>query len=651
MTTLRIGWGIERQIGRLALFEIAFLIAYRLGMSFSKEFAAPFWFPDSVVLAALLVSRRRDWWLYLLGTVPIRLFLFAEPAVPFGYLLATFANDSLKDLLSAWLLNSLSSPLVWFESLRDFIRYFLIAVFLSPALSAFAGAATRIYAGAGVRLYFGDAFWVACRNWFLGDALASIILTPLLVIMITARRKAGIDIARLVEGFLAASGVMIAGYVAFQRGMSGFPPFLLYLPVPFLLWATVRFDPTGAPLSLLLISLFAILSTGAGRGPFHLQSPADSLLSMQLFLFCVSVPFMFLSVLITEQRRTDGALRESEQRFRSLVDAGPVMVWMSGPDGLCTFFNKPWLDFTGRSMAEQSGSRWAESVHAEDRENCVNEYLVAFHARESFTLEYRLLRHDGSYRWIVDHGVPRYSTDGSFLGYVGSCIDMTDRKEAETRLRQLNAQIIHAQEAERSRIAQELHDDLSQRIALLSMRLEIISRKYGVSAGLKNEVHQLQQSTADLGQDIARIAHQLHPGIVEKVGLLPSLRALCLQSNTAERAVEFVCDQELPPLATEPALSLYRIAQESLRNALTHSGASRITIEVSKKAATIQLSIKDNGRGFAIASVAASGLGLSGMAERMKNVGGTLNILSHRGKGTTVIATVPIAKAMRATTN
>jgi PAS domain S-box-containing protein len=639
---MRIGRDVGRQLGSLALFEIAFLIAYRLGMSFPQEFAAPFWFPDSVLLAALLVSRRRDWWLYVLGTTPIRLFLFARPRIPFWFILAAFANDSLKTLLSAWLLTSFSSSLVWFESLRGFIQYFLIAVLLSPGLSAFAGATARVS--------FGDAFGHVWISWFLGDALTSIILTPLLVILITARRKAGIDtVGRLTEGLLAAAGVTIAGYVAFQHGIGGFPPFLLYLPVPFLLWAAVRFGPGGAPVSLLLISVPAILGTVAGRGPFYLESAEDSLLSIQLFLFFVSVPFMSLSVLITQQSRTDGALRESEQRFRSLVDAGPVMVWMSDLDGLCTFFNKPWLDFTGRSMADQLGNGWAERVHPDDRENCVNEYLAAFQARRSFTLEYRLLRHDGSYRWIVDHGIPRYSPDGSFLGYVGSCIDMTDHKEAENRLRQLNAQIIHAQEAERSRIAQELHDDLSQRIALLSIRMEFISRKYRGNTGLRNEVHELQQSTADLGQDIARIAHQLHPGFVEKLGLFPSLRALCQQSDTAERAVKFVCDQELPPLAAEVALSLYRIAQESLRNALTHSGASQITIEVSKKPTTIQLSVKDDGRGFAIASVAASGLGLSGMTERMKNVGGTLNILSHRGKGTTIIATVPIAKAMKAT--
>jgi PAS domain S-box-containing protein len=642
MTTPTGGWQFGRYLGRFVVFEIAFLIAYRFGMSFSQAFASPFWFPDSVLLCGLLVSERRNWWLYVLGTIPIRLFLFVDPSLPFWFLLASLANDSLKALLTAWLLSYLSRAPVWFENLRDFVRYFLIAVLLSPGLSAFAGAATRIY--------LGDSFGTAWRNWFLGNALASIILTPLLIVIVTTRGKAGINtIGRLTEALLVAGGLVTAGYLAFHGGISGFPPSVLYLPVPFLLWAAVRFGPAGAPVSLLLISVPAILGTVAGRGPFYQESPADSLLSIQLFLFFVSVPFMFLSVLMTHQRRTDAALRESEQRFRSLVDAGPVMVWMSGPDGLCTFFSKPWLDFTGRPVASELGNGWAQGVHPGDRENCAAQYLAAFEARKSFTLDYRLLRHDGVYRWVADQGIPRYGPDGSFLGYVGSCIDITDRKEAAERLRQLNVQIIHAQESERSRIAQELHDDLSQRTAMISMRLESISRKYQENLALRDDVGELRQTASDLGKDIARIARRLHPGVVEKLGLLPSLRALCLQSNSEERTVEFVCDQELPTLGVEAAVSLYRIAQESLRNALTHSGATNVMVEVRMTATLIQLSIQDNGCGFAIGSVAASGLGLSGMAERMKNIGGALNILSHRGKGTTIIATVPLSKVMKAT--
>jgi PAS domain S-box-containing protein len=323
------------------------------------------------------------------------------------------------------------------------------------------------------------------------------------------------------------------------------------------------------------------------------------------------------------------------------------MVWMSGPDGLCTFFNEPWLEFTGRSVARELGNGWAEGVHPEDRENCMNQYVAAFEARKSFELDYRLLRHDGCYRWVVGRGIPRYGPDASFLGYVGSCVDITDRKEAEDRSRQLNIQIIHAQEAERSRIAQELHDDVLQRIATISMRLHLMSRK-GENPRLPDEIDEVRQSTVDLGRDISRIAHQLHPGTIEKLGLLPSLRVLCQQANIDERTVKLVCEGDLPSLDVDVAVALYRVTQESLRNAVSHGAATQVTIDARITTTMIQLSIKDNGCGFDAASVRLSGLGLSGMAERMKNVGGTLNVVSHPGKGTTVTASVPIVKAMKA---
>src|SRR5262250_548915 len=112
----------------------------------------------------------------------------------------------------------------------------------------------------------------------------------------------------------------------------------------------------------------------------------------------------------------DTKLKESEQHFRSLIDEAPVMLWMSGTDARCVFFNKTWLDFTGLSQKEQLEQDWVARVHPEDRERCVNQYLVAFKSRENFTLEYWLMRKDGAFRWLFHTGVPRYGADGGFLG-------------------------------------------------------------------------------------------------------------------------------------------------------------------------------------------------------------------------------------------
>jgi PAS domain S-box-containing protein len=174
----------------------------------------------------------------------------------------------------------------------------------------------------------------------------------------------------------------------------------------------------------------------------------------------------------TQRREAERTVRESEERFRLVANTAPVMIWMSGADKRCTYFNQAWLDFTGRSVEQEIGNGWAEGVHPEDLERCWDSYTKAFDLRESFQMEYRLRRHDGEYRWIFTSGVPRFNADGSFAGYIGSAIDVTDRKLAEQALSSVGGRLIEAQEEERRRIARELHDDVSQKLTMLTIGLQ-----------------------------------------------------------------------------------------------------------------------------------------------------------------------------------
>jgi len=175
---------------------------------------------------------------------------------------------------------------------------------------------------------------------------------------------------------------------------------------------------------------------------------------------------------ITERKRAEEALRQSEEQFRNLANSAAVMLWMSGPDKLCTWVNAQWLTFVGHAMEQELGNGWAESIHPEDFDRCLQTYATSFDAREPFSMEYRLRRHDGQWRWILDNGTPRYDAHKNFTGYIGSCVDVTSvklleeqRVIAERKLRQRGRALLETR-TERRRLDQSLRQR-DQELAVL----------------------------------------------------------------------------------------------------------------------------------------------------------------------------------------
>lgn len=150
---------------------------------------------------------------------------------------------------------------------------------------------------------------------------------------------------------------------------------------------------------------------------------------------------------ITQRKQAEQALIEKEGRFRTMADTTPVMLWLSDAEGLCNFFNQSWFDFTGRTMEQEKGYGWAENVHADDLRRCLDVYVASLEARKGFTIEYQLRRSDGKYRWVLDSGVPRYTKEGEFIGFAGSCIDIADRKQAEEAAHSLAAIVESSEDA------------------------------------------------------------------------------------------------------------------------------------------------------------------------------------------------------------
>ncbi len=355
-----------------------------------------------------------------------------------------------------------------------------------------------------------------------------------------------------------------------------------------------------------------------------------------------------ISLDITQRKLAEEALQESEVRFRTMANTAPVMIWMSNTDRLCTFFNKSWLDFTGRPLEQELGNGWSTGVHPEDFDHCLQTYVGSFDARRQFSMDYRLRRNDGEYRWIVDIGVPRFASNGTFLGYIGSAIDITERRLAEEKARDLSGRLIHAQEVERTRLARELHDDLSQSLALLSVELEMFGQSESAGGGnLSWRMREFSTQVKKLSSEVHRLSHELHPAKLEQLGLVAAVRGFCREFAVAHKiAIEFA-DSSVPLVVPrDTALCLYRIVQEALQNVVKHSGATAAKVELAMEGSGLRLAIRDDGVGFDPEVIRVNGsLGLVSMAERARFVHGRLSIDSHAGKGTRIDVRVPIAPA------
>lgn len=495
------------------IFAAAFSLAFGLGSRFPS--ISPFWLPDSVLLCALLLFPRSTWWFFLLAALPLRL-LWPLPGLPLWLILAAYANDSIKALLSAGLIQRFIGPRLRFDTMQQFFRYSLIAVIVVPLLSAIAGASGRLATG--------DPFSRSFRAWFLGDVLAALVCTPMLLcsVGIDWRRLPALPRRRLLEAACLIVGAALSGYLALI-GNAHQTPFLLYLPLPFLLWAATRFGPFGAACSLTVISALGIFGIFRGQGPFAEVPLSSALQSLQLFMIVISFPLLALATAIKQQHARAAAVRESEER-----------------------------------------------------------------------------------------------------------------------LHQFSARLIDSQEWERKFIGQRLHEEMAQRVAALSIGLSSLSQSSGISETLAAEASQLRRHASEIVYDLSQLSRQLRPPILETAGLSLALQVLCEQVNR-HPDVSVTYEQTGQPvvLPWEVAVSLYRVVQESLDNALAHSCANLVSVGLFCENGSCEIRVCDNGSGFDLDSAAVLGFGIAGMKERMRSVGGTLMIDTIPGSGTEIIATIP----------
>jgi signal transduction histidine kinase len=258
--------------------------------------------------------------------------------------------------------------------------------------------------------------------------------------------------------------------------------------------------------------------------------------------------------------------------------------------------------------------------------------------------EWRTIWPDGSVHWIAGRGQLLRDESGEPSRMVGVNIDITERKRAEEALSGMTRKLVEAQEQERSRIARELHDDITQRLALLAMEIgQVLEYRAEMSPELRKRVHELSKTAREISSDIQSLSHELHSSSLEFLGLEAGMRSWCKEFGERQKLQIAFQSHNVPRLPREISLCLFRVLQEALQNAAKHSGAKQIAVQLAENSGEIHLIVSDSGKGFKIiASEQSRGLGLTSMQERVRLVGGSFVIDSKLEAGTTIHVRAPV---------
>jgi PAS domain S-box-containing protein len=348
----------------------------------------------------------------------------------------------------------------------------------------------------------------------------------------------------------------------------------------------------------------------------------------------------------SQMRRYIAYLREGEERFRVMTDAMPLLIWMSDPSGRICQFNQAAVNFIGLKSEADVIDGWMAHIHPDDLRDVIREFAYANENQKGVSAEFRLRRADGEYRWVVDMAAPRFNPDGSFAGLIGYASDITDQKKAQETLRNVGGRLIEAQEKERSRIARELHDDICQKLALLSMELEM-SKRIVLNPGgpIEVRIEEMRQHCSGIAADVQALSHELHSSRLDYLGLTVALKSFCHEFSQQQNVnVDFAYEDVPEFLPKDISLSLFRIAQEGLHNSLKYSGVDRFSLHLCGSGDSVQLEISDTGAGFEVDEAGGGkGLGLISMKERAHLVNGSFAIESAPGGGTRILVCVPLA--------
>ncbi len=602
-------WGVVA----IALFVFAsYFLGAKIGfaLTFRPHPVSVLWPPNSILLAALLLTPVRIWWVVLLAAFPAHLAVQLESGVPSTMILCWFISNSCEALIGAGCVRYLIDRPVRFDCLRNVGIFCFFAAFLGPFLSSFLDSAFVVFNHWGQ-----DSYWEIWRIRFTSNVLAALSLAPLIVTWGAdgIGWLAKIGRWRFLEASLVFLGLLSVNVLVFYK-LTPADSTLLYLPLPLLLWIAVRFGSRGASAAICTVGFLAIWSAGHGYGPFSTRSAEENALSIQMFLIVMSVPLLFLASVIEERGKGEMTLRGREERMSLAAESANLAFWTINFER-----KESWMSDKGRAIfnfaPDEALSRelFLSRVHPEDRVAVDEAIERARASSQTFEFEYRLLRPDGQTRWLISRGRYLRNDRDRVNELIGVAIDVTAQVQANLQLRLQREELAHlSRVALMGELTASLAHELNQPLTAIASNAAAGKRFLAQSSPTLPMFEELLDDVAADARRAGDIIHGIHhfvrksESVRRTVNLNEIIREVLrlLHSDLLGRAtaVETQLAPNLPPVDAD-SVQLQQILLNLLMNSLeamhlTPAEKRRILISTKCEADSVVTSVRDYGGGL-----------------------------------------------------
>ena len=614
---------------------LAYFVAGKLGQATTNIRSSnlgPVWPAYGIALAVFLKCGYRVWPAVVSSAFVVALQGSVPPLAAAGQ--ATAAT--MASAAGSFLLRRIPNFDPSLSRLRDALGLMVLGAFGSAILSSVFGILS-LYA-TGIQPYSGiESSWLI---YWLGDSTGVLLVTPL---VFTMPQLFGIrSPARIAELLALVSLTVFGGFIVFGDFFPVHLDVFAFAVLPLVMWAGIDFGIAGATLSVFLIATIATIMTALGFGPFAANTSFTNAVLLDVLFTLLAVSGLTLASVMSERERAETererlirAQVEVEARLRhaAVVESSDDAIVSEDLDGMVLSWNQAASRIFGFAEAAAIGRPISQLLPPELLSDEVT-VLQKLRAGDRLVhLERTRTSASGEKIHLSSTISPLRDSAGRLIGTVRSVRDISERKRAEDALARAKRKLVRVQEQERARIARELHDDIGQRLALLTVGLTGVSKE-------------LQTQASQIAADLQSLSHELHPSKIEVVGAVPGMRVFCSEFAAQHQFdVNFEASDITRQLSTNISLSLFRILQEALHNTAKHSGVRQCRVRLWEAHGWVHLVVSDEGKGFDPAATKENrGIGLITMHERVGLVDGDLRIESQPGRGTTVHARVPIAE-------